>query len=142
MLNTLFSGSTIPILEQVANFTSARHEVLAGNIANMDTPGYRVRDLSPEVFQQRLKEAIETRHNDPASAAEYASPSGSSPATKDDALSHVSDSVRAILYHDETDVGLEQQVSEMSKNQTQYNMAIALMRSQFSLLQAAISERA
>ena len=40
-----------PVLEQVVNFTEARHGVLAGNIANLDTPGYKTRDLSPELFQ-------------------------------------------------------------------------------------------
>ncbi len=59
MLSSLFQSSTIPILEQVVNFTEARHGVLAGNIANLDTPGYKTRDLSPALFQQRLKEAIE-----------------------------------------------------------------------------------
>ena len=68
MLSSLFQSSTIPVLEQVVNFTEARHGVLAGNIANLDTPGYRTRDLSPALFQERLKEAIETRHQPPTPA--------------------------------------------------------------------------
>ena len=46
-----------PVLEQVVNFAQARHGVLAGNIANLDTPGYRVRDLSPEKFESDSKQA-------------------------------------------------------------------------------------
>src|SRR6187397_1693930 len=65
MLSSIFQSSTLPVLEQVVNFTDARHGVLAGNIANLDTPGYKTRDLSPELFQERLKEAIETRHEPP-----------------------------------------------------------------------------
>ena len=57
MLPTLFDNTTIPILQEVASFAQARHHVLAGNIANVDTPGYRVRDLSVDTFQERLKEA-------------------------------------------------------------------------------------
>ena len=68
MLSSLFRSSTIPVLEQVVNFTEARHGVLAGNIANLDTPGYRTRDLSPELFQDRLKEAIDTRYQPPIAA--------------------------------------------------------------------------
>ena len=49
MINKMFDSTTIPVLEQVINFSQARHAVLAGTIANMDTPGYRVRDLSPEM---------------------------------------------------------------------------------------------
>jgi flagellar basal body rod protein FlgB len=39
-------------------------------------------------------------------------------------------------------VGIEQQVAEMAKNQTRHNLALAILGSQFRLLQAAISERA
>jgi sugar/nucleoside kinase (ribokinase family) len=37
---------------------AARHTVLAGNITNVNTPGYRLRDLSETAFQQKLKEAL------------------------------------------------------------------------------------
>ena len=60
-----FSGRrTIPVLEQLVQFTQARHEVLAGNIANLGTPGYVARDLSVADFQARLQDAIEARHAD------------------------------------------------------------------------------
>ncbi|HEX6961110.1 MAG TPA: flagellar basal body protein, partial [Lacipirellula sp.] len=61
MVPSMFSSGSLPLLEQVVNFTEARHGVLAGNIANLDTPGYRARDLSPEEFQERLKDAVEDR---------------------------------------------------------------------------------
>ena len=62
MFPELFQSTTIPILEQVANFSQSRHTVLAGNIANLDTPDYKVRDLSVPDFQARLRKAIEERH--------------------------------------------------------------------------------
>ena len=45
MMSSMFDASTLPLLEQVVNFTEARHGVLAGNIANLDTPGYRTREF-------------------------------------------------------------------------------------------------
>jgi flagellar basal-body rod protein FlgB len=45
MLPDLFSSTTIPALGEVLNFAQARHTVLTGNIANVNTPGYRLRDL-------------------------------------------------------------------------------------------------
>jgi flagellar basal-body rod protein FlgB len=138
MLNDLFANTTIPVLEQVVNFSQARHNVLAGNVANMDTPGYRVRDLSVETFQSRLKEAVAAKH------ASSTPPSPSEAAYKpsvEQAMEDVKESMQSILYHDDSNDGLDQQVAEILKNQTQHNTAIAVMRSQFSLLQAAISER-
>ena len=61
MYEGLFQSTTIPVLEQVVNFSQARHTVLAGNIANMDTPGYRARDLSVETGSRVLLDAVAER---------------------------------------------------------------------------------
>ena len=56
-------------------------------------------------------------------------------------MRHVRDSTQGILFHDDSNVGMEQQVLELSKNHSLHNMAISIMVQQFHLLQAAISER-
>jgi len=132
----MFQSTTIPLLQQVVNFAQARHGVLVGNVANLDTPGYRVRDLSVETFQERLREALQTsrdRH-EPVSA-------GMLTKGPDDPLRDVGDSLKSILYHDDSNVGIEQQVLEISKNQYLHNLAISIMGNQFRLLEAAVTER-
>ena len=47
-----------------------------------------------------------------------------------------------ILYHDDSNVGLEQQVAAITKNHMQHNLALTILNSQFRLLQTAVSERA
>jgi flagellar basal-body rod protein FlgB len=127
-------STTIPILEKVVGFAQSRHTVLVGNLANADTPGYRVRDLSRDTFQERLKEVIDTRNTPYATSADRVD-------HYDSAMREVNDSMRTLLFHDKSDVGLEQQVLEISKNRTMHNMAIAIMQNQFALLNVAISER-
>lgn len=137
MIHSLFDSTTIPVLEQVANFAQARHQVLAGNIANIDTPGYRTRDLSTDQFQQRLQQALTARDRGPAESG------GATPGTERmNALDKVRDGLDDIVYHDESNVGVEQQVTELAKNQLQHNLALTILTSQFRLLQAAVSERA
>ena len=136
MPGSLIQGTTIPALEEVIRFSQSRHALLAGNIANLDTPGYRVRDLSPEVFQQRLRQALEIQHR-----YQEPIPPGLAEVPDNDPMREVRDSVKSILYHDGSDVGLEQQVLEMTNNQLMHNLAISIMNSQFRLLQTAISER-
>lgn len=147
MFDSFLESSSIPVLEQVVNFTQARHTVLAGNIANLDTPGYRVRDLEVEDFQARLKKAIESRR-----APRLSSPPGAmiSPghmthpnrsSSHDSQLAEISKNPRSILYHDDSNVGIEHQVTEMVKNQGQHNLALSIMTNQFRLLHVAISER-
>ena len=152
MTPDLFANSTVPVLEQVVMFSQARHGVLAGNIANLDTPNYKSRDLSPEAFQKTLGEALQaTRERSTASPGEGAllgsglvttGAPQQQPAKLDyEALSEVRDSIKSILYHDNSDVSLEQQITEITKNQAQHNLAIRLMGLQFRQMQAAISER-
>ena len=94
-----------------------------------------MRDFSVETFQKHLSDAIEFRkqRHEPLSSG--------MPQKRQDPLDSVSESSRHILFHDGNDVGLEQQVTELSKNQFSHNLAIAIMTSQFRLLQTAISER-
>jgi flagellar basal-body rod protein FlgB len=139
MLNGLFANTTIPVLEQAASFAESRHAVLASNVANIDVPGYRTRDLSPEKFQARLKAAISAR-DEPFSLGN-ASASGSLAVPYGDPFRDVAANVSSILQHDDTNVGLEQQINEITKNQLQHNLALTIMANQFRLLQVAISER-
>jgi len=143
MLSSLFDSSTIPVLEQVVNFTQARHGVLAGNIANLDTPGYKTRDISPEEFQSRLKEAVEAKRQAKLSPTYEinARLAGRDTATGHDGMGKVREATKSILFHDNSDVGIEQQVAEITKNQALHNLALSIMTAQFRLLRVAITER-
>ena len=138
MFNSIMAGSSVNVLQHVAAFAEARHGLLAGNIANLDTPGYKTRDLSVENFQEKLKEAIEYQRTTLANG--HASP-GFVTSDGGDPMSEVKESMKSILFHDESDVGLEQQVTELANNQFMHNMAVALMNQQFRQIGTAISER-
>jgi flagellar basal-body rod protein FlgB len=133
---SLFDSTTIPVLQEVISFAEARQTLLAGNIANADTPGYKARDLSVEDFQTRLQKAIQ-QHRRPdvtASPGDAGWPSSAS-------LAGVAKRSSALLRHDQCNVSLEQQVTEMVKNQLQHNTALAIMVKQFHQLETAISGR-
>ncbi len=132
----IFKSTTVPVLQEVIGFAQARHEVLAGNVANINTPGYEVRDLSVETFHDRLRDAIELQDETGVGMTP-----GEVHKQRDKAMQAVRDTTRDVLHHDGTDIGLEQQVLEISKNQYMHNMAISIMSTQFRMLQTAISER-
>jgi flagellar basal-body rod protein FlgB len=125
-----------PVLEHVVQFTAARHNVLAGNIANLDTPGYRAADLSPELFHSQLKEAIEASRTDQSDSSSSASEETAN------AYQAVAATAHTLVYHDGTNLDIEQQASELAKNTMEYNLALSLMTSQFHTFEAVISERA
>jgi flagellar basal-body rod protein FlgB len=115
-------------------FAQKRHALLAGNIANQDVPDYKTRDLSVEDFQEALKSSIQAQRS-----TEYRSPGSTISMDPAEKLRDVSNQV---LYLDGSDVSLEQQVTQINKNQALHDTAIALMRSQFQTLRAAITESA
>jgi flagellar basal-body rod protein FlgB len=131
----VFDSTTIPILQEIVGFAQARHTVLAGNIANLDTPGYKVRDLALDEFQARLQEAVVERRG----ARERSM--GDPPREAGRRLAQVVRNPQTILRHDLDNVGMEYQVSEMVKNQMQHNLALTLMVKQFRMLETGISGR-
>jgi flagellar basal-body rod protein FlgB len=136
MITNLFQSTTIPVMEQVVNFAQRRHGVLAGNLANLDTPGYQVRDLSPQAFEAKLKRVLEDRTKAPTQISQ-----GDWSKQIENPLGKISGELEDFLYHDQSSGNLETQVAAISKNQLQHNLALSIMTSQFRLLQAAISEK-
>jgi flagellar basal-body rod protein FlgB len=49
-------GRTASILSRVLDFRSANHSVISGNLANIDTPGFKPTELS---FDEALRQAVE-----------------------------------------------------------------------------------
>jgi len=53
----ILSKTSIPILKKVLDISSARHKVIANNIANVATPGYRRQELS---FEEELRKVTDS----------------------------------------------------------------------------------
>ncbi len=133
----LFGGTTVPVLEQVVNFDEARQAILAGNIANYDTPTYQARDLDVGTFKRKLAKAIERKNEPPGPfGPEFPLKRGGK-----SAIGGEWPEDHPILYHDLNNVGMEFQVTEMAKNNMEFNTALSIMKHQMMLLQTAISER-
>lgn len=152
MLKSLLDSSTVPLLKQVARFTEHRQEVLAGNIANIDTPGYRMRDLPVEDFQQALEQAIQQRHR-PASPGDTASllqapatPTTLSPWEENlfpERLFQAEAGLEQdhITFQDANNRSIEHQMMQMTENKLLQQYAIQVMKSQLDQLQMVITER-
>lgn len=140
MWSSLLSSTALPALEQTVNFSQKRHLLLASNLANLDTPDYQTRDVSIDNFQSELRSAIGRSQTASTPFASPYTPYTSPADAQSDNFQQVRDVSKQILLHDGSDVSLEEQVTEISKNQAMHNTAIALMRSQFQTLKVAITE--
>jgi flagellar basal-body rod protein FlgB len=135
MFVSLVQSTTIPLVEQVVHFTKSRHNVLAGNIANCSTPGYRSLDLSVEDFQYRLREAVAAQQQ---LAMRLPGETDLQPSPR---MADAAKESPTLLRPEGDGVSMEREVTEMVKNKGQHNLALSIMVSQFRLLQSAVSER-
>jgi len=144
MFPSMFNSGVNRGLEETVAFAERRHQILAGNVANMDTPDYKTKDLSVDDFQESLKGMLKQEKQATASV----SPGQSAGATganqpmslsKEQAIKEVRDASTQVVYHDGSDDNLETQITQISKNQGMHSVAVALLKSQYRSLQTAIS---
>lgn len=138
MINLWQRSATMPMLEQTVQFAEKRHLLLAGNLANLDTPDYKTRDLSVTDFRQSMSEVADAKKN--ALRLNHPSAAASAERVYNASLEKARDVSKQILYHDGSDVSMEQQITDINKNQTMHQMAISLLNNQFRLMQMAISQ--
>jgi flagellar basal-body rod protein FlgB len=60
MIEGLFNQPNYVATKKLMDATMMRHEAIASNLANIETPGYRRLDLAPS-FQSQLNQAMESR---------------------------------------------------------------------------------
>ena len=133
----------MPVLQAVMSFTEARHEVLANNVSNIDTVGYKMQDLPVNEFFESLNKAIENR--DRRGAGEPLR-IRSSRHLKWDNKGNLEAKPREvensnILFHDRNNRFVEKQMSELAKNALLHNVTVELLRGQYEGLSTAIRGR-
>lgn len=129
------------LLERAAIFGEKRHEVLVGNVANIDTPTYKTRDLDTEGFQNALEAAIEAKRSPPLpvdlASHPYLSDLPSQPSLYDPLLAKP----RNITFQDGNNRSIEHEMAELSKNLMRQTFLLQVMSAQYIQLEAVISER-
>jgi flagellar basal-body rod protein FlgB len=120
---TLFGG-TIEVLRQATAFATRRHEILAQNVANAETPGFQARDLT---FEHELSIAQKV-NSVPAVALDTP--------TLDLRLV---DAIDARLSVDGNNVDIDRQMARIAQNTLYHNTVIQLLGSRLAALKTAIN---
>lgn len=147
MPQSLINNSTISLLQKAAVFGERRHEILAGNIANVSTPDYQMRDLPVAEFQQALKDAVQQIQAPPETGRGTSSGQvDQTPPTLDELFPHkLFEAVKSpkdnLTFHDANNRSIEHQTMSLTKNSMMQNYLLELLRFQMTSLQTVISER-
>ena len=63
MIDGLNNSGSLPVMQKVVQFAAGRHSLIADNVANISTPGFRPLDVSLEEFQSTLGNAVDERRD-------------------------------------------------------------------------------
>jgi len=131
----LFSN-TLVMLEKLIDFQSDRHTVLATNIANIDTPGYKGKDVR---FSDELKKAASSKG------------SISLKKTNEKHLPLKAGAMQGVTHQvtpssgganrlDGNTVDLDKEMAKLSENSLYYNTAVQILAKKLGGIRTAISE--
>ncbi|MFN7022062.1 MAG: flagellar basal body rod protein FlgB [Phycisphaerales bacterium] len=145
LIGDLANSGAIPALEASLKFAASRQKLIAHNIANADTPDFRVQDVDPAHFQQSLRKAVEQRRQRTGGQQGGLS-IGSTRQMQLHADGRIELRPRTpsenLLFHDRNDRDLERLMQANAENVAAYRLSVELLRSRFDLLRSAIAERA
>lgn len=142
-LGNVINSDTIAVLEKALAFVEARHRVLTENIANVDTPGYRAKQLDVAAFQEALAKALARREENPSAPLElpasrefHTGPTGNLVVTPSE------EPPENVLFHDGTNGQLERQMAMLAENAMMHRALTELLRGKYEGLLKAIRGRA
>lgn len=124
MMGDIF-GKTLAQLQHVMDYRMTRQGVITSNIANVDTPGYRAKDVRFEdTFEDQLHLATTNPgHRQPAAAAAYHS-------VVDDPFSR--------LGNDGNTVDIDREMMKLTQNQFLYDASAQTVENKLNALKEII----
>jgi flagellar basal-body rod protein FlgB len=142
LLSSVVNSDTVVALEKLAAFTEDRHRVLLGNIANLDTPGYRPKDVDLAGFREALSEALarRTRTGEASLKVEDGAGWQVDPNGRVE-VRPAEVEPQNVLFHDGTNAQAERQMSELAKNAMVHQTALELLRGRYNGMMSAIRGR-
>ena len=138
-ISNLTDRGATPALVKTLAYNEARMRMIAENVANYDTPGYKAKRLDPKVFQQALGDALKRRGSDPHKP--FVIGETDQFATRSDGTLRVTptdEPVENVLFHDGTNVSIERQMADLAETTMVHEMVASLFRERMDGLRKAI----
>jgi flagellar basal-body rod protein FlgB len=124
-INAMMEDPTVEALSRFLDVDVARYKLIAMNLANIDTPGYRTRDLD---FRSELRRAGAEASGMEEAQLSYAS------------FHPVAQPVRGLMERpDGNNVSVERESLLLAETQMKFNLAVQLLKDQFHSISMAIN---
>lgn len=138
LIDALGNSNPMAALTATMAFSEARLRVIADNVANANTPGFRARQLDPRSFQATLAEALADRGGDETrplclDGEQVRTSVAGLLETRPEELP-----VENILFHDGTNVSIEKEMAALAETSMTYEFAATMLGQRFDGLRKAI----
>ncbi len=138
-LSSVTNRGAMPALEKSLIYNQARLKMIAENVANIHTPGYRAKHLDAAAFQGALRKAVASRGDDPSKALTVNL--GREVRTDWHGRLKVTPTEKPgenILFHDGTNLSIERQMADLAETGMIHELTTNLLRGGFERLRQAI----
>lgn len=127
-------GPILNILEKGLDASSLRQKVLADNVANVDTPGFKRSDVN---FQEVLGQALGEENNRTGLPLKRTSPQHL-PGSNEIAATGVVTEQNTSLRNDGNNVDIDREMANVAENGIYYNSVTRAISAEIALLRMAI----
>lgn len=133
------SWGAMPALAATLAYGEERLRMIAANVANAHTPGYRTKHLDAGAFQRALGEALEQRGGQPSKPL-LVDVDGQVRTDPDGRLgiTPTEQPAENVLFHDGTNLSIERQMADLAETGMMHDAAANLLRMRFDGLRKAI----
>jgi flagellar basal-body rod protein FlgB len=123
MIDALFGNSNYLAAKKMLDANVLRHEAIASNLANIETPNYKRLDVAPS-FESQLSQAVSTQNNEQISSLQpQLTVDGSANAGRSDGNT----------------VQLESEMLKLNQNMVEHSLETQLVSSQLLKMRSAIT---
>ncbi|MDP8207234.1 MAG: flagellar basal body rod protein FlgB [Candidatus Electryonea clarkiae] len=126
-------------LKKGLNAYSLRHKVLAANIANSETSGYRAQKVR---FEEQLQKALDRQSFGLSRSDKHHIPLRAGLRRMESLRAEVVDDDTPDMYNGLNNVDIEKEMAQMATNQIHYSATTKIMKIRYQMLQSSIRGRA
>ncbi len=133
----IFNSTVFTLAQKSLDFRIQRHDLLASNVANKDTPAYQAEDL---VFRARLEKALHADEPGMLKTTNSRHFDGRQTPPLEEVEAQRILSAAPFPDFDGNTVDLDREMAKIAENQLMYNASLRMLSHQFRMLKSVISE--
>jgi len=135
MADIRITDRTIAVLQKSLDLRAQKQQVIAGNIANAETPGYAARKMS---FEDNLRRALKTPEvsSHKTNAKHFAIGTGGISSVQ----AEITRETDGVSFGDGNSVSVDDEMFDLAENQLLYEASSQILKKKFSMLKFAVSD--